>query len=151
MKLEPAVFGSFAVDVLSRYRDIEPHDIERKPWGVALHVAHCRNGQLSLAVLNSGGFCSRHYHERKVNSFNVQSGRLAVRIWRGTFDVDVRPADETIVLTAGKSLVVEPAIVHQMEALENTVCMEAYYTLDGSKVCLKDIHRFTAGGLNVST
>ena len=123
--------------------------LTKKPWGMAVAFCESKLGQMSLAIIDAGGFCSRHYHAHKANVFTVYAGTLAVHIWDG-FDEKqaTRPPDRVLTVERGSSIVVPPNVVHLMTATANCLCVESYFNPLGGKVCTKDIHRLTTGGKN---
>lgn len=117
-------------------------DQQGKAWG----TTHClfKNPYFSvhLLLVNKGGFCSEHRHERKLNHFNVLSGRLAIHEWPGGGVVQDQP--DTTILTAGESKTVPVGNWHSFTAQEQTLCMEIYEAAPVEE----DIIRRTTGGMN---
>jgi len=84
----------------------------------------------------SGGVCSKHKHKYKWNGFFVESGSLAIRVWKNNYDL----IDETII-KAGEYTKVAPGEYHQFEALEDTIAFELYW----AEFNHNDIKRRTSG------
>lgn len=141
-------FSEFVARTLNKFKKLDLNKVEKKLWGAAVAVGRTTYGQMSIAVIDKGGFCSRHYHNQKVNTFIVDEGTLLVHIWRDPMDCDTRDPDETHEVKAGSAFTVPINVIHEMEGKTDVVCMEAYHTCQsGHKVCPKDIHRFTKGGM----
>jgi len=142
-------FTDFVCSVLDRFAKVDPLRVEKKRWGAAFSIGVTTYGQMSLAIIDKGGFCSRHYHNQKVNVFNVCEGELHVHVWNDELKCDTKKPDLTHVVKAGESLQIPINVIHEMEAMTDVVCMESYHTVQSShKVCPKDIHRFTTGGMH---
>lgn len=110
--------------------------MEGKIWGRTAEL-FCRNNvELHRLEIAKGGYCSKHRHVGKHNLFFVESGRLIIRVWRTDFD-------ETI-LEPGGVTQVGPQLLHQFEAMEDTVAFEVCWTvLDPD-----DIIRESEGGMS---
>lgn len=94
-----------------------------KEWGVT-QLLFARNGvEMWGLAIRKGGYCSRHVHKNKWNRFAVLGGRLAVRIF-----FDDGKVDETII-GCGQITDVSPGAVHEFEGLEESVVIEAYWTV----------------------
>jgi len=109
-------------------------NIEGKIWGSTAQLFRRNNVSVHRLEIDKGGYCSEHRHAGKANFFFVESGRLIVRVWRKHFD-------ETV-LTPGQNCQVDPGLLHQFEAAEDTIAYEICWTeLDPD-----DIQRETEGG-----
>lgn len=140
-------YSSFVSDVLDGLHGLDPEAVERKPWGAAVHMGHTEFTQMSLAIIDQGGFCSRHFHKQKVNVFCVIEGELLVHSWADQYKSDSRSPDRTDLIQAGMAIQMPVEVIHEMEGLTNVVCMESYFAIKrGHKVCRNDIHRMTRGG-----
>lgn len=109
-----------------------------KVWGTT-QLAFAWNGVEAHSIfVKRGGYCSRHSHKNKWNRFVVLSGRLAIRLYH-----DGQTPDETIIGN-GQVSDVSPEVMHEFEALEDTMAMELYWTvLDAGDI---DRHG-TVGGM----
>jgi quercetin dioxygenase-like cupin family protein len=92
-------------------------------------------------LVNKGGYCSEHRHERKLNHFHVISGRLAVHEWPGGGLDQDQP--DTTTLGAGESKTVPVGNWHSFAAAEDTLCLEIYEAAPVEE----DIVRRTVGGV----
>lgn len=92
-----------------------------KRWGTTwcLHKNHAL--ELHRIEVKAGGTCSKHRHEHKWNGFFVESGKLTVKIWQPSGDVD-----ETV-LGPGDQMEVPPGVKHQFVAQIGTVAFEWYW------------------------
>ncbi len=92
-----------------------------KNWGYTTEVFDSESVEVHVIEIVKGGYCSIHDHI-KVNKFYVISGKLKVSVW-----VDNKMVDETVI-SKGESTAVLRGFEHQFEALEDTICLEIYYT-----------------------
>ena len=93
--------------------------IIQKPWGQEELLEHNSRYVLKKLVMTAGHRCSLQYHEQKHETIFVLSGLLRV-----SFGTDVHKLDH-IDLTPGASIVLEPHVIHRMEALDDSVYLEA--------------------------
>lgn len=101
-----------------------------KVWGVTEDIFSRNNVSIHRIEIEKGGTCSKHRHDHKFNTFYIESGELAVKIWKNEYDL----VDETI-LEAGERTDVKPMEYHQFTALRDTVAYEIYWTaLDESDI-----------------
>ena len=108
---------------------------QSKCWGKTQLVFAFNSVEMHLIEAKPGYRCSRHYHLNKWNRFAVVSGLLKVRIFHGD------EVDETIV-GPGQVTDVPPGVLHEFEAMEDAVAIEAYWVpLDP-----QDIEREIPGG-----
>lgn len=88
-----------------------------KGWGYELWIHNDEKYCGKLLFFVKGKKCSLHYHKLKHETFYVQSGSLKCKF----IDNDI---EENIVLNAGDSKEIYQGLIHQMEALEDTVMFE---------------------------
>ena len=143
------VFSDFVESVLDRFQIADHYCVEKKRWGAAVAICDSPHGQMSLAIIDKGGFCSRHFHNQKVNVFNMIEGTLQLKVWDGQpKDIATVKADNVFAIESGMSYQIGVNIIHEMEARTNVVCMEAYYPTQANHIVSRaDISRFTTGGL----
>jgi quercetin dioxygenase-like cupin family protein len=110
-----------------------------KVWGTTECIFDKNNVSIHRIEIKKGGVCSKHYHEHKYNTFFVEDGKLKISIWQTDYDL----VDETI-LTSGDSTNIQPKLIHQFLALEDTIAYEIYYTTLEDK----DIIRLNTGYIN---
>ncbi len=110
-----------------------------KVWGVT-QLGFALNGVEAHAIhIKEGGYCSKHSHQSKWNRFHVISGCLLVRVFPNLSTIQ---SDDTE-LRNGQLTDIPPRLVHQFEAMEDTIAVEYYWTdLDS-----EDINRLTVGGI----
>ncbi len=113
---------------------IEKHG---KDWGTTRRIHRGPVTELHHISARKGGYSSEHRH-MKFNLFYVLSGKLKVVIFRE----EGRPPDATV-LGPEEATTVPPGVWHKFIALEDTECIELYYTL----LQEPDIERRTAGGM----
>ena len=123
--------------------DVTKIEAVDKLWGKTWPVFRSDHCEVWAIEVVSGGYSSRHFHERKSNSFFVQSGCLNVRILHRSW---VAATGRVVTLRAGDSLDLQAGVVHQFEALEPTIAIETYYSKEGM-CCQNDIQRFSVGGI----
>ncbi len=114
-------------------------NIQGKVWGITQELFFKNNVEMHRIEVKKGGFCSKHKHEHKYNSFFVESGKLKIKIWKNAYNL----IDETI-LTPQCMCIVSPNEYHLFECLEDTVAFEIYWV----ELDRKDIDRENIGGIN---
>jgi mannose-6-phosphate isomerase-like protein (cupin superfamily) len=90
-----------------------------KGWGHELWIHNDEKYCGKLLFFVKGKKCSLHYHKLKHETFYVQSGKLLC-----TFTEAEDAQVEKVILNAGDSKEVPPGLIHQMEALEDTIMFE---------------------------
>lgn len=113
--------------------------VKGKNWGTTQCIFCDNNVEISRIVIEKGGYCSRHSHTSKHNLFFIESGKLAVNVYN---DNDI--VDRTV-LSSQMATSVEPGVVHEFEALEDTIAYEIYWV----KLGLNDITRLSVGGIKL--
>lgn len=90
-----------------------------KPWGYELLLECNDNYACKKLFMRKGHKCSLQYHNKKIETFYVISGRLLFSygpIGGSLVKVELLP---------GKYLTINPLSVHRMEALEDSEYLEA--------------------------
>ena len=114
---------------------------QAKYWGTTQCVFVSETSEVHMMKINSGGFSSKHKHEKKWNRFIVISGKLKVIIYRDK-------GEEEIILGPGDITDVESGVYHRFINLEEeTLCAEVYWIPALSEI---DITREDTGGANWS-
>ncbi len=93
-----------------------------RPWGRWTRVYFDGVLEVRKLEVKRGGFCTKHFHRTKINTFIVVVGTLQVRQWpdpRVVEDTDMRPA-----AYAGQALTVQPYIPHRFYGLTDAVVYE---------------------------
>ena len=88
-----------------------------KGWGYELWIHNDEKYCGKLLFFSKGKKCSLHYHKLKHETFYVQSGLL-----KCTF-IDGKNV-ENAMLAPGDVKEIYPGLIHQMEAVEDTVMFE---------------------------
>jgi mannose-6-phosphate isomerase len=91
----------------------------QKPWGSEQILERNDNYVVKLLKMNSGHKCSIQYHEKKVETVYIISGRL--RIYHGHC-VDSLTAKDYY---ANEFITLQNMVVHRMEAIEDSIYLEA--------------------------
>lgn len=90
-----------------------------KPWGKEEVIEINDRYMMKKLTMWKGHRCSIQYHNIKCETIYVLSGQL--RIYTGP-SVE---ALESRVFTAGETITLVPGVVHRMEAVEDSVYLEA--------------------------
>ena len=107
-----------------------------KIWGETTEIKRTESFSLHRLFIKSGGTCSKHKHNFKINGFFVESGKLLIRTWKD----DQGLIDETILKDLDYTEVIAPQY-HQFEALQDTICYEFYF----NRPISEDIFRESQG------
>lgn len=113
----------------------------RKPWGWTRRVVSSPQMELHELVIEPGGFCSIHYHERKIQQLTVVSGELILRGCNTT-----GKTEQEWIVRPGMVMAVMANVRHQFESRTGAVCVEQYGPICGGTVDPNDIVRLSEGG-----
>jgi len=105
-----------------------------KVWGIRRRLLLTTTSEIDLVTVKKDSFCSKHFHEHKINRFVVISGKIQIESSYGT-----------IILTANDSFEVRPKLIHRFFAIEDSVMVELSYTEKGN-INPDDIKRIKQGG-----
>lgn len=119
---------------------------ESKVWGKTCCIFHQPTCSVHRLEAQAGGFCSRHYHQYRANRFYVESGKIAVNVWR-----DEQPEPARREVWRGEVFDVPSMVQHQFEVLESGTIWEIYWPDRGGVVDLSDIVRIDEGGMSQPT
>jgi mannose-6-phosphate isomerase len=97
----------------------EPRRVD-KPWGYELIWALTDRYCGKLLVVNAGHALSLQYHERKDESWYVQSGRARLEL--GTVERD--DPLEALEIGPGDAFRYRPGTIHRVTAIEDTSILE---------------------------
>jgi mannose-6-phosphate isomerase-like protein (cupin superfamily) len=98
---------------------VEPRRVD-KPWGYELIWALTDRYCGKLLVVRAGQALSLQYHERKDESWYVQSGRATVEL--GT--VEAEETLEVVEIGPGDAFRYRPGTIHRITAVEDTTIIE---------------------------
>lgn len=113
--------------------------IENKVWGTTQRLFDRGGVEVHRIVGIAGGYCSKHKHHYKYNTFYIEHGALRIVIFGEGDSIE----DERIIRD-GERMDIPPGVYHRFWVVEDkTVAYEIYY-LDG---CPHDIIREDVGGL----
>jgi len=128
---------------------------EEKVWGSVQHIFSNPYAAVSCLTVKKGYRCSIHYHEDRVNIFNVLEGKIIVECFGLALGDrrDPQPSPSTrVTLLPGDTFDVGPYYWHRFRVLESGRVVEVYYVpdrrYDGSTVRLDDITRWDEGGID---
>ncbi len=108
-----------------------------KIWGNTRLVFQNCFFEIHRIEVHKDGFCSKHMHEHKFNSFYIENGELEISVWKKDYELT-----DVTVLKALDQMVVAPGEYHQFKALSAVIAYEIYWVdLDP-----KDIVRENHGG-----
>ncbi|MBI3961571.1 MAG: cupin domain-containing protein [Deinococcus sp.] len=88
--------------------------IVEKPWGREIWYAHNQHYAGKVVELRAGHRASLHLHRLKHETLYLLAGR-----------VNVTCGDEQFLLAPGQAVTVPPQTVHRLQALEDSVVLEA--------------------------
>ena len=103
-----------------------------KPWGSEEVIEINGKYMFKKLIMNAGHRCSLQYHNIKKETIYVLSGKL--KIIQGQ---DQDNLSEEIYYS-GDSITIEPGLIHRMEAVEDSVYLEASSPEIDDVVRLKD-------------
>ncbi len=116
---------------MSRPYEFKPGRVD-KPWGYELIWAHAEEYVGKVLFVRAGQALSLQYHEKKDESWLVQSGRATVEL--GELDGPLTPFE----ITAGDAFRYRPGTVHRVTAIEDTTILEVSTPQLGDIVRLDD-------------
>ena len=103
-----------------------------KPWGYEILIEHNDRYVMKELKMNKGYKCSIQYHEKKKETVYVLRGKLKVYIG------DKLDSLDEIIMNPHESLTLEPLKIHRMEAIEDSIYLEASTPELDDVVRLKD-------------
>ena len=115
---------------------IEPW--EDKVWGSTRRCVLSPVYSLHELILNSGGYCSLHYHMNRANRFTVISGFVRI-VWCYGWEV------HEVCLEQKQWFMIKSQVPHQFQVLVEGKMLEEYVS-DQDGVQLNDIVRLSIGG-----
>ena len=112
-----------------------PRHLGPKAWGTETLFAHTETYIGKVLRMRAGASGPLQYHERKDETFYLLSGRALLRFDRGDGVLAVHQ------MLPGESVHVPPGAVHQVEALEDCVIVEASNPVFDDRVNVEDQYR----------
>jgi mannose-6-phosphate isomerase len=94
-------------------------NVTKKPWGMEELLEHNDKYVLKRLTMNKGYRCSLQYHEMKCETLYILSGRLKLLLGEEKDNL------KTILMGPGDFLTIKNDIIHRMEAIENSIYLEA--------------------------
>ena len=95
---------------------------QSKAWGQTTQLIRRENFEVHRIVIEAGGYCSKHYHNAKYNSFYVESGQLDIHVYNEDSELE-----DVTRLGPGDMTSVSPGRLHMFEAMEKTIAYEIYW------------------------
>ncbi len=93
-------------------------EIKPKPWGREIWFAHTPQFAGKILEIKKGHRYSLQYHNRKIETQYIYSGRVKLTYGQTTETLSER------ILEAGEKFDVQPPTIHRLEALEDSVIFE---------------------------
>lgn len=103
-----------------------------KPWGSEELIEHNEKYVMKKLIMNKGHKCSIQYHEKKKETVYVLSGKLKLHIG------DKLNGLKELIMHPNDTITIEQYKIHRMEAIEDTVYLEASTPELDDVVRLKD-------------
>ena len=99
---------------------IKPNDMKFVPksWGYEVHIVNNEKYCGKKLFIRQGKWLSYHYHEIKDEVLFVESGRVYFTF--GSSEQDFR----SIEMGPGQAFHVQPGLIHQIQAVEDTMIFE---------------------------
>jgi len=107
-------------DFHSKYvtiKDNQPRKV-KKPWGHEELIEYNDKYVVKKLFMKKNECCSLQYHKIKKETIYVLSGKLKLYIGRSKDDLD------TMILSPGDNITINPYIVHRMEGIEDSYYLE---------------------------
>lgn len=90
-----------------------------KPWGEERILEVNNQYVMKLLVINKGHALSLQYHERKCETIYLSQGLIKLTVGKDKASLTER------VFYPGDAITILPHTIHRMEALEDSICVEA--------------------------
>lgn len=118
-----------------------------KPWGTTTRLLFDENIQVEKIVAHAGGYSSPHLHRHKWNQFWLISGCLLIRCFsRPVVGSGLVHSFELILDQSRRTIFIPAEMIHQFEALEDSVAYEVYGAEPGHVLDPNEITRFGENG-----
>lgn len=93
-----------------------------KVWGETSLLFGNENFHIHKAEAKAGSQCSKHKHIHRNNMFLVLEGKLRIRVWKNTYDLE-----DLTLLDKDDWVVVEAGEYHRFEATTDCEFLEIYF------------------------
>jgi mannose-6-phosphate isomerase-like protein (cupin superfamily) len=90
-----------------------------KPWGYERHLEINENYVVKELFMKEGNSCSLQYHEKKHETFYLLKGKLKFYVGDNKDNLSV------LYLEEGNHYTIEPFVIHRMEAVVDSLYLEA--------------------------
>ena len=90
-----------------------------KPWGYERWLEVNENYVVKELFMKKGNQCSLQYHEKKHETFYVVSGQLKFYVGKDKDKLEI------VILDPGEHYTIFPLVVHRMEAVTDSIYIEA--------------------------
>ena len=105
-----------------------------KPWGFEEIIEHNDFYAFKKLGMNKSHKCSVQYHKVKRETVYLVSGVLKLYIGGTEDGLD----SDVIIMKPGRSITIDPGVIHRMEAVEDSIYLEASTPELDDVVRLKD-------------
>ncbi len=93
--------------------------LTEKPWGHEILIAQAEGYVMKELFMLKGNRCSLQYHEKKHESFYVVAGKMKLTVGDSVDKL------EELIMFPGDSYVLPQGKIHRVEAMEDSVYIEA--------------------------
>ena len=90
-----------------------------KPWGYERHLEINDNYVVKELFMKKDNSCSLQYHEKKHETFYLLKGQLKFYVGSDKDNLN------TMILNVGEHYTIEPKVIHRMEAIVDSLYLEA--------------------------
>lgn len=94
-------------------------ELIKKPWGYEELIEVNENYMVKKLKMNKGHKCSLQYHEKKKETVYLLDGKLKVFLGDKINEISA------IIMEPNHTLTLDPKKIHRMEALEDSIYLEA--------------------------
>ena len=93
--------------------------IIKKPWGQEELIEINDKYMMKKLIMNEGHRCSTQFHNLKKETIYVLSGKLKISIGANLESLKAN------IYKSGDTITIPPKIIHRMEAIEDSIYLEA--------------------------
>lgn len=95
------------------------HTIIDKPWGKEEILELNSDYMVKRLTMNQGHRCSLQYHNKKCETIYVLQGKLKIYLGQNKDNLQEKIYEQ------GESITIKPKEIHRMEAVEDSIYLEA--------------------------